>query len=81
MIDPVEYTRLIAVLENSKSLRSIDMTEKRVDVLIDALTVASSGIVEALEQLLNYTGGWDLKEPKHPIVIARNALVKAREAR
>lgn len=81
MIEPAEYRRLIAVLENAKSLRSIDLTEKRVDVLVDALTVADSGIVEALEQLLNYTGGWDLTDPKHPIVIARTALVKAREAR
>ncbi len=81
MIDPIEYTRLIAVLENAKSVRSISLTEKRIDVLVDALTVANSGIVEALEQLLNYTGGWDLKNPEHPIVIARTALVKAREAR
>jgi hypothetical protein len=81
MIDPVEYTRLIAVLENAKSVRSIGLTEKRIDILVDTLTVASSGIVEALEQLLNYTGGWDLTDPTHPIVIARTALVKAREAR
>lgn len=81
MIDPIEYRRLIAVLENVATLRSFDLTEKRVDVLVDALTIADSGIVEALEQLLNYTGGWDLKDPEHPIVIARTALVKAREAR
>lgn len=75
-----EYRQLINVLENSKTVRSIGLTEKRIDVLVDALTIADSGIVDALEGLLNYTGGWDLKDPEHPIVKARVALVKSREA-
>jgi hypothetical protein len=28
----------------------------------------------ALRDLLNYTGGWDVSDPDHPIVRARNAL-------
>lgn len=31
---------------------------------------------EALQELLQYTGGWDLTDPKHPIVKARKALEK-----
>lgn len=29
---------------------------------------------EALRELLQYTGGWDIKDPKHPIFKARKAL-------
>jgi hypothetical protein len=29
---------------------------------------------EALRELLQYTGGWDIKDPKHPIFKARRAL-------
>jgi hypothetical protein len=28
----------------------------------------------ALKNILNYTGGWDLTDPKHPIVKAQKAL-------
>jgi len=31
-------------------------------------------LLPALRGLLNYTGGWDLTQPDHPIVIARKAL-------
>lgn len=73
------YAELIAVLQNSATLRSINMTEKRVEVLVEALTIADSGIVQALEDLLKYTGGWDLPlHGDHPISKARLALLKAK---
>lgn len=72
------YAELIAVLENSQSVRSINMTEKRVTVLVKALRIADAGLVDAIEDLLNYTGGWDLPlHGDHPISKARAALAKA----
>lgn len=72
--------QLINVLVGARSLRSIDMTEKRVDMLIAGLEAIDAGVVQALEDLLQYTGGWDLKNPDHPIVKAiavRNKLIAA----
>lgn len=75
--------QLIQVLGNiprRKSRAAIDLTNKRVDLLIAALEVADAGVVQALEDLLQYTGGWDLKNPDHPIakaIAVRNKLIAA----
>ena len=34
-------------------------------------------LIAALAGLLDYVGGWDVKDPTHPIVIAREALAVA----
>ena len=36
-------------------------------------------LTTALNDLLNYTGGWDLTDPEHPIVKARAVIAKATE--
>ena len=41
------------------------------------LIAAAPDMLAALQNLLNYTGGWDLKDPEHPIVAARAAIAKA----
>jgi hypothetical protein len=72
------YKQLATVLGNiprRDGRAAIDLTNKRVDTLIEALVIADSGVVHALEELLQYTGGWDLKDPNHPIVKA----IKVRE--
>ena len=72
------YRELINVLQNAATVRSISLTEKRIDVLVEALTIADAGTVDALLELLNYTGGWDLPlEGDHPISKARRAVLKA----
>jgi hypothetical protein len=72
------YAELIAIFENAQSVRSIGLTEKRIDVILRALRVADAGLVEAMQNLLNYTGGWDLPlHGEHPISKARAALYRA----
>lgn len=71
------YAELITVFENSATVRSIGLTEKRIDVLLEALRIADAGVVDATVELLQYNGGWDLKDEQHPIVKARRALERA----
>jgi len=40
----------------------------------DRLSKDNEVLRKALRQLLDYTGGWDLTQKDHPIVIARKAL-------
>lgn len=77
------YRQLINVLQNARSVRSISLTEKRVDMLVEGLTLADAGVLQALEDLLQYTGGWDLKKanPHHPIARAIVALEKVKGER
>ena len=76
------YKQLATVLGNiprRDGRAAIDLTNNRVDTLIEALTIADSEIVQALEGLLQYTGGWDLPlHGDHPISKARLALKKAK---
>ena len=71
------FSELLAVFESSISNRSLDVSGKRRELVIEALRIADADLVGALTQLLQYTGGWDLKDPNHPIVIARTALERA----
>jgi pyruvate/2-oxoacid:ferredoxin oxidoreductase beta subunit len=38
--------------------------------------IAKAGYKEALQDLLNYTGGWDITDKEHPIYKARMVLEK-----
>lgn len=52
---------------------------QRVNRAADAwLIAAAPDMLAALQRLLEYTGGWDLTDPDHPIVQARAAIAKAR---
>lgn len=73
------FTELLAVLESDASNRSIEISgSKRRETVIAALRIADTGLVEAMQDLLNYTGGWDLPiNGDHPISKARAALFRA----
>lgn len=40
----------------------------------DRLSADCDTLARALQELLQYVGGWDIKNPKHPIYIARHSL-------
>lgn len=73
------YTELLTLVRDPKiSNRSLDMTDKRRVLIGAALQVADAGLIEALSELLQYTGGWDLPlHGDHPISKARLALKRA----
>lgn len=76
---PSIYSELLALVRNpSVSNRSLDMTDRRRILIGAALQVADAGLIEALSELLQYTGGWDLPlHSDHPIAKARRALERA----
>ena len=72
------YSEMIARFRDPAiSNRSLDITEKRRVVILAALQIADANVIDALIELLQYNGGWDLKDENHPIVKARRALERA----
>lgn len=67
------FTELLAIVE-SDEFRMLELSGKRRETIVEALRIANAGVTDALSELLQYTGGWDLKDPEHPIVKARHAL-------
>lgn len=68
---------LIHILSNAHSVRSVGLTEKRIDVLLAGLRCLDAELIAATRGLLEYTGGWDITDTSHPIYKARIALDKA----
>lgn len=71
------FGELLAVLKSGASNSSIYISGKRRPIIIDALRIAEADVAGALLELLQYSGGWDLKDKDHPIVKARRALERA----
>jgi hypothetical protein len=75
---PTIYSELLALVRDPHiSNRSLDMTDRRRIIIAAALQVADANLIEALVELLQYTGGWDMTDENHPIVKARRALERA----
>lgn len=62
---------------NNLSVEKLYQRDAGVALANTRLIASAPDLLDALQGLLQYTGGWDLTDPTHPVVIARAAIAKA----
>lgn len=66
IVEDLDYEHLAQIIDDTKA--HFENTVRDV--------IAETGYKQALQELLNYTGGWDITDENHPIYKARKVLEK-----
>jgi hypothetical protein len=66
IVEDFDYSQIAELIETTRT--HFEQTAR--------LAIKETGYKKALQELLEYTGGWDIKNEEHPIYKARMVLIK-----